>query len=254
MKYLGQKEMDLYRGYLKSIEELEIKYNLDGRLHAFNRAASLSDYLYALETKNGNRYYGRDFFDFIMEYDFPNPQKLIEYLLFECFVSQGLDFQYALSDYSDYYRMCKELEYERFEKYPKYLRTYHDVVSRNYNEVRDEVANRNFAKATEKYLDLETSVDDYILLVPRQSKDLVNEGNVLQHCVGSYIKKVANGQSQIMFLRSKKFKEDPLVTVEIRENEIVQVRGQANRLPTKEEKTAILKFAKKKSLEFKSVV
>jgi hypothetical protein len=150
--------------------------------------------------------------------------------------------------------MCKELEYERFEKYPKYLRTYHDVVSRNYNEVRDEVANRNFAKATEKYLDLETSVDDYILLVPRQSKDLVNEGNVLQHCVGSYIKKVANGQSQIMFLRSKKFKEDPLVTVEIRENEIVQVRGQANRLPTKEEKTAILKFAKKKSLEFKSVV
>lgn len=261
-RLLKPEDMDKYRAYQKLIVELEEKYNIDGRLQIFNNNASFSNYIDAVFGQryiyNGNIYGGwddRDFFGFIYHYNFTNPTKLIEYLLFECYVSQGIEqFRVAMSEYRDYYRMCHELQYERFEKYPRYLKTYHDIVTRNYVAVEDKVANENFIKATEQYKELETVIGDYAIIVPETPHELVYEGNVLQHCVGSYIKKVSQGKSMIVFLREKKTREEPLVTVEIRGDEIVQVRGQANRVPTNDEKDVMRKFAKRRDLKIKSFV
>lgn len=253
---LTQKDMDTYRGYIKYIQELEEKYNIDGRLRNFKQHASFVSFLNATWSKHVNHGYDdRNFYRFLTHNNHPNPLKLIEYLLFECYVSQGIeDFRVAYSEYQDYYRMCTELQYERFDKYPKYLKTQHDIVSRNYSSIKDEKANKEFAKVTAEYKDWETTLGNYVIVVPDTAKDLVHEGNVLQHCVGSYVKKVASGSSRIVFLREKEARDEPLVTVEIRGSEIVQVRGQANRFPTDDEKEAMRRFAKRKELKFKSIV
>ncbi len=256
---LPQNVLDSYTGYGELVMELEERYNVQGRWEIFRRRSGLREYINAYATKekqkNGDyAHYDRDFYSFVVEYDHPNPRKLLEYLLFECLLSQGIEFWSALQEYRDYYRMCMDLGYERFDRYPKYLKTFHDIVARNYNEVKDEVANKKFTEATSKYTQLEASLRGYSVVVPEDPKDLVYEGNILQHCVASYVKNVAEERTKIVFLRDNKDVETPLVTVEIRGYDIVQARGQANRLPTEDERDALRRFANQKGLEVKTVV
>lgn len=249
---LTQQDMDRYRGLLKYIEELGEKYDVQ-RLGTFQNNTSLEAYMksivYKREGKNNN---WTDIFQFIEEFNHSNELRLIEYLLFECYVSQGCQYSTALQEYRDYYRMCMDLQYERFDKYPRYLKTAHDIVTMNYKLVEDKVTLEKFKKKTEEYRHLETVVGDFAICVPGETIELVNEGNVLQHCVGSYVRNVSAGKTRIMFLREKKDQETPLVTVEVRGDEITQARGFSNRSVTHDERTALHKFAKKQRLKVKS--
>ena len=73
------------------------------------------------------------------------------------------------------------------------------------------------------------------------------EGDTLNHCVASYIKRVIDGECLIYFLR--KDKEESLITFEVRHNTIVQVRGLHNRKPTENEQQALKEFAKYRKME-----
>lgn len=246
-----QQDMDTYRGYMKYIEDLELKYNVDNRLQVFQNNNSVSTFVteahyYRSNARSGNS----NIFSFMYEHNHPNPLKLIEYLLFECFLSQGINWNIAFGEYADYYRMCKDMQYERFDRYPRYLRTAHDVVTMNYKVSVDEVTNRKFSEATAVYKDYEVVVGDYAVVVPDKVADLIYEGNMLQHCVGSYVKNIIKSSTQIMFLRSKKERKDPLITMEVRNDRVTQVRGQGNRLPDPEEAAAVSKFAKKFELQY----
>lgn len=247
------KNFNEYLEDVKLIEKLEEEYNLEGRLNTFN-----SDGLWDLKEaviednrrKNGRTYsFRRGFYSFVMEFKHPNKRRLIEYLLFECLVSQGMEFNEAFYQYEDYYRMSKELENERFDMYPKYLKTYHDIVSRNFNSLRDEITNKKFSEVTQGYKELEHALKDYVVITPKTPKDLITEGNSLNHCIPSYISRVAEGGTQIVLLRDKEDIEKSLITVEIRGDEIVQARGFSNRLPDEEERGAIKEYAKYKELE-----
>lgn len=260
VKYLDQKAMDTFKGYNELVHELEEKYNIYGRKEVFHEVSGITNYIEAHKTKMRESkgspycYWNRDFFALVMQYDHPNPRKLLEYLLFECLLSQGLAFWAAIQVYRDYYNMCIELGYERFDRYPKYLKTYHDIVSRNLSQVRDELTSKEFAEATKKYSSLAEDIGEYRVVVPETSKDLVHEGNMLHHCVASYTQSVIEGRTNIVFLRDSKEPDTPLVTVEIRGYSIVQARGQSNRLPTSKEKDALRRYAKKKGLVVESFV
>jgi hypothetical protein len=65
-------------------------------------------------------------------------------------------------------------------------------------------------------------------VVPHQLTDLYEEGRKLSHCVGSYARSVIDGQSIIVFLRRNNNLDVPYCTVELREKQIVQVRGWNN--------------------------
>lgn len=251
---LTQQDMDRYRGLLKYIEELGEKYDVQ-RLEVFQNSTSLEAYMKSIvDKREGRNNNWIDIFQFIEEFDHSNELRLIEYLLFECYVSQGCQYSTALQEYRDYYRMCMDLQYERFDKYPRYLKTAHDIVTMNYKLVEDKVTLEKFKKKTEEYRHLETVVGDFAICVPGETIELVNEGNVLQHCVGSYVRNVSAGKTRIMFLREKKDTETPLVTVELRGDEITQARGFSNRKVTQDERLALHKFAKKQNLKVKSHV
>ncbi|AXQ67720.1 hypothetical protein KIOSHI_43 [Bacillus phage Kioshi] len=257
MAFLTQKDMDEYRGYMTYIKGLGEKYLDDSRLPRFRADASVRTYVEQMARKNDENRTPDDywFWGYVAQKQHPNVLKMIEYLLFECYFSQGLDFMAAFREYKDYYKMCMDLEYERFDKYPKYLRTQHDIVSRNYNSAVDAITAKQFREQMDKHQDLASDrLKGYKIVIPKEPKELVTEGNSLQHCVASYVTRIAEGRSAVVFLRQKDELETPLVTVEIRDKKIVQARGFANRKPDGDEREALRMFAKRHELETTSYI
>jgi hypothetical protein len=247
-KFLQQRDMDFYRGFREYITSLEEKYDMESKLVEFTRNNTFSNFIKTVFHKSrGEIGYVDNFYDFIYKYDV-NHLKLVEYLLFECHVSQGINYYTAFAQYKDYYNMCKDMRYERFDKYPKYLKTQHDIIAMNYKSVNDKLEVQQFEEATKKYQYLEDKLAGYIFISPKNADELVFEGNSLSHCVGSYVRNVSRGRTQILFLRDAKKPEESLITLEVREDRIVQAKGFSNRKPIEEEDTIIRRYAKRKKL------
>lgn len=80
---------------------------------------------------------------------------------------------------------------------------------------------------------------------------LRREGKEMKHCVYSYASKCKNGISSVWTL--KEYSEEQkknLLTIEVRDKQIVQVRGKANRYATASEKNTVSKWAKKEGLKY----
>lgn len=107
--------------------------------------------------------------------------------------------------------------------YPKDFDRMHDLRITEYEsqKAKADRVNRkelyeSFAKAGEKATAYEYSDNDYSMIAPRDIRDLVLEGKLLNHCVGKmgYDKKMADGKVVIMFLRHTEDITKPFVTIE----------------------------------------
>lgn len=143
-----------------------------------------------------------------------------------------------LTEYQDYLSMCEVLKFDlrnSFVLFPKNLKEAHDRVNDmsdpEISEACDRQIQEQYRLLNEQY---RFAKYGYILVLPHTSRDIINEGQVLHHCVGQYVKKVAKKQSTILFIRKEKEPDKPLCTVEIADNEIGQVSMFGNGNPTKE--------------------
>lgn len=144
---------------------------------------------------------------------------------------------------SDYISMCNDLEVTP-TLYSSYLHQTHDIVARNHKIKLREEQEEIFAQ---RYSNFKPFVsENYTVVAPVNSQDLQKEGDTLNHCVASYIKRVVDNECLILFLRKMNEPEEPLVTLEIRNNSVVQARGLHNRPITANEKAALFEFAKAK--------
>lgn len=174
--------------------------------------------------------------------------KFCSYVIDES-VNQGYT---RLSDFihtlADYLRMCDELHVTP-TLYSSYLKQTHDIMSRNHKiQVSAEQA-KIFA---ENYAEFQSYKDtEYSVIAPETPADLQKEGDNLNHCVASYIKRVVDKECLILFLRKTIAPLESLVTMEIRNKAIVQAKGQHNRHITDVERNAIIKFAKKRGYTVK---
>ena len=71
--------------------------------------------------------------------------------------------------------------------------------------------------------------DEFEIVVPREPKDIINEGANLSHCVGGYLDFVASGQKTILFLRKVSEPEKSFYTIEVGNSKIVQIHGNYNK-------------------------
>ena len=149
---------------------------------------------------------------------------------------------------ADYIRMCEDLNVTP-TLYSSYLHQTHDIVSRNHKIKLAEEQEKIFA---ERYKDFKPWIGEkYIITAPKNSHDLQAEGDALNHCVASYIKRVVDGECEIYFLRLLNKADKSLVTFEVRNKQIVQARGLHNRAITEEEKIVLLKYCKDRKLTFR---
>lgn len=145
----------------------------------------------------------------------------------------------------DYIRMAKEGNFP-YDKFPNSLKKSHDLMAREYKFVENEIMNGKFQEAMKKVLHFEEKGEKYSIITPKSTSDIVREGKVLRHCVASYIRKVANGETVILFVRENEFPEAPFYTMEVRGNTITQVKGFCNKNIEEEDlREFLLNWAKK---------
>lgn len=143
----------------------------------------------------------------------------------------------------DYLKMCEDLHVTP-TLYSSYLQQTHDITSRNHKIKISAEQAEAFSKCYETY---EPYKDiDYTVIAPKTPDDLKREGDTLNHCVASYIKRVIDKECLILFLRTTIAPLQSLVTLELRGKRIVQAKGLHNRHITPKERDALIKFATKR--------
>lgn len=174
--------------------------------------------------------------------------KLINYVVNET-INQGYtSVRNFLNELRDYISMCKGLGVKP-TLYSSYLKQTHDITSRNYQIKVESEKEEIFSSRYKDFKPYKT--ENYIVIAPKETKDLQEEGSRLNHCVASYIKRVIDGQCLIYFLRKQDKEEESLITLEVKDNAIVQVKGSHNRRPSDEERKALEQFAKDRKLGVK---
>lgn len=172
--------------------------------------------------------------------------KLINYAVNET-INQGYtSVRNFLRELCDYLSMCKGLGIKP-TLYSSYLKQTHDITSRNYQIKVESEKEEIFSGRYKDFKPYKT--EDYIVIAPKETKDLQEEGSRLNHCVASYIKRVIDGQCLIYFLRKQDKQDESLITLEVKDNAIVQVKGSHNRKPSDEERKALEQFAKNREME-----
>lgn len=178
----------------------------------------------------------------IKDYNY-NPKALFKYID-NIMVYEGIS-QYSevMINLYDYVTMSQKIS-NKFEKYPRYLKTTHDITVRNYNRLKEVFEEEDFKKVMNK--EMEFTYKEYVFLYPNSTIEIKEEAVQQSNCVASYIKRVLEGGCHIMFMRKKYAKEESLVTLEVSTHsyQVVQQKGRYNRDTTAEEKEAIEKFNK----------
>jgi hypothetical protein len=179
----------------------------------------------------------------LLEHNY-NMNDILRYLFNYILVYENLDITTAFTLLTDYSSLYRKMNVTEYKKYPKFLKSNHDIVAGEYKRFEEICDEQKFSAAVNKNLEYENK--DFLVAVPKSSKDVKDEGKFLGHCVGSYVDRILNGQTQIVFLRKEKDKS--LVTLEIRDKVLIQAKGLSNRETTKEEREWIDKYCKEKEL------
>lgn len=189
--------------------------------------------------------------DIVQKYNL-NFQSYIDYLFFDLY-AQGIASinSNIISLYDDTLNM-QMLMYDGKirEKYPKHLKETHDKIMLIYNLNLEYFQHKAAVQLHNTCKQLEYKDEDFCIITPEDSSELINEGISLHHCVGSYVDKVNKGKTSILFLRKVDNPTESLVTIEYQNGVIKQVRGLCERLMTDKERTFFNKWTKK----FKLVV
>jgi len=152
----------------------------------------------------------------------------------------------AFSLLKDYYRMANMIGRE-VKKYPKYLKSMHDIITSNYNAYKKEYDEKLFEKTIN--CSLEFRDKDFAVIVPRTTKEIISEGTDLNHCVGSYVDNIIEGKTYIMFMRNALAPDSSLITLELKGGEkITQAKGSYNRALNEAEMKFLNKYCKEKEL------
>jgi hypothetical protein len=144
--------------------------------------------------------------------------------------------RYVFGCYYDFVDMVNKLDIRQQVKlYPataEDLYLAHDNTQLVFNMAQNEIKRKGFDKHVAAIRSVEYEGDgfDFCVQAPNCPEDIAVEGVTLSHCVKTYIDRVCNGDTNILFIRRKNDRKTPFFTVELRlDNHIIQVRGFGNR-------------------------
>lgn len=145
----------------------------------------------------------------------------------------------VLGEIEDYARMMSEI-HPKYDKYPRNFLTTHVIACRNYNRLKQQFDEKSFQnRRNPKY---ECKIGKYIFLYPEKIDDIRSEAVSQNNCVASYVQSVIDGKCHILFMRKKEEPDKSLVTIEAKNNKIVQAKGRFNRDLTNEEEVTVEKW------------
>ena len=148
------------------------------------------------------------------------------------------------NEYYDYLAMRADQGYDMTNDiilFPKDLKRRHDEMVLEAEKAkldkRIKEVTAKYPKIKSKYKRLSekysAAAGGYIIRPAKDAGEIVTEGRLLHHCVGTdrYLEQHNTGKSFILFLRPIKDKDVPFITVEIKDFKIVQWYGAYDRKP-----------------------
>lgn len=162
-------------------------------------------------------------------------EKMIKYAPLSKYISYFTDIE--LDDYGsycDYVKWIVALNYDLKEwLFPKDFQQAHDRLMEIYYIEQDKSKNEQIALVADAS-DLDFHYNGLFIRPAMSATELRKEGTTLHHCVATYADRMARGETLIMFVRREKEPDTPFYTMEVKNNEIVQLRGSHNCAPTPE--------------------
>lgn len=145
--------------------------------------------------------------------------------------------------YLDYIHHAQMCDYDLTQKnilYPRDIQQAHDDAVANWQIVQAEKEKEKAEAEAKKYgyperykklcKKFDFEYGELMIVVPKAASEIITEGNILQHCVGSYTSDHIKGQTTILFLRHISEPDKPYYTIEVNEKTkvIVQCHGFMN--------------------------
>lgn len=153
----------------------------------------------------------------------------------------------AISTWIDYLYDCEKLKFDLNDErvlFPKNLFRQHQNFIAQIRYKENEKLNEGFEKEKKRREKFKFEYNGIFSIPASSQNELIEEGKALAHCVGGYAERCSKGETDIIFIRKNDEPNKPFVTMEVRENEVVQVRAFKNRKPTEEVLEFVEEFKK----------
>ena len=134
-------------------------------------------------------------------------------------------------DYIDYYSACKKLGVvmNSNTKYPNDFKKTHDDTLNKIKIIESKKVDQKIIDfVNEKLFKYRFADENYVITPAHSVGDLINESNILNHCVRTYGSRYARCETSIFLIRKRDDVMTPYYTLELKKNDIVQVRGKHN--------------------------
>lgn len=147
----------------------------------------------------------------------------------------------------DGHRMEQQLHVPPIQ-WPRDVRAWHDTLT-NMQKAEDAAKyNDAIAQRASSLAHLTGTIDGIVIRPMASGTELFEEGVALEHCVASYARRYADGESLIFCARLACAPETPLVTFEVRGGRVTQIQGRRDRITTANEiraRDAVIQWAKR---------
>lgn len=133
--------------------------------------------------------------------------------------------------YRDYLQECEQLRIDLQDKeilFPKDLTAAHNRTMEQVKFEKNKADQEKFQKAVEKLEKFAWSEGEFFIRPAREQMELTAEGKALHHCVGGYIRDMAEGETAIFFLRKVSEPDKPFYTLELQKKRVIQCRTEHN--------------------------
>lgn len=184
------------------------------------------------------RMYARRFIDAI-QLTTTTFQKALNYLKVQ--VANNPEHYNSLRDvlvtWSDYVQECAETNVDLLVTKNLYPRDLYELHQKQIELKKIATDRENNLKVRERYEELASiSFEDSGLLIRpfTSAQEIIDEGNQLKHCIGGYIAKHISGSIDLFTIRLVEKPDEHYYSVEIKDEDIIQVRGFDNKSTTEE--------------------
>ena len=114
----------------------------------------------------------------------------------------------------EYFKWCRALD-KKPDKVNNFMREYCET-RKDYRLKQDEYDNKllqnNYKTKAKAW---RFAYGDYIITIPQNGEDIIEEGRRMRHCVGSYVRSVVNNETYICFVRHKDTPDTPYITCQV---------------------------------------
>jgi len=256
---ITDKNSNKYRDSLPIIFELDKRFGYNEAMFFAETmlTSGINEYSSAMERRWDYRRgtYGNDIdiLGFLQLLDEPyslNLRRFIEYIFYDAY-SQGMariDSAFWKT-YEDYLSMQIKIFGKIRVKYPRNLKTEHDIMALKVNVAEIVAKCEDFESRSAEVADLAYNGKVYSIVVPNTPQQIADEGINLSHCVGGYIDRIINGDCHILFLRKTRTPDQSLVTLQLCKGRINQAEGNHRRRISDEERKFLRNWGSEKHIQ-----